>query len=261
MTTLEDILTPTIAQCSCPECGSRWMGEIASGIVGELTGPDGAVSVWCDSCQSKPRKVTGLSLKPSKAELWASMCPEEYRLTSEGGKTDRERLKRAHGQRNDGEHLAAGQISQLVFNRQPVLLAGEPGTMKTRLAWRMVKMVWDTTPKVRCFTSWRFQADLQDASGGYGAGKWMSDLIAAELVFVDDLGKAEWTANTHGAFFELLEARINQRRALLITTNESFATLQEARAEHKSAVAKSSANPIIRRFREFATTIVMQKPT
>jgi hypothetical protein len=260
MTTLDDILAPTIASCVCPECGTAWLGEIASALVANLGTADGKVSVWCEPCQAKPVIRTAKAAPERFDDRWDIMCPDEYRLTTEGGNTDRERLKHAKGETTDGIQMKAGQIAELIHSRRPVLLAGQPGTMKTRLAWRMVRMIWDTAKAVRCFSSWQFQAELQDASSEFGASKWMANLLNSELVFIDDLGKAEWTANTHGAFFELLEARIVRRKPLLITTNETFESIRDARSDHKSAVAKSSANPMIRRFREYAITVVMQKP-
>lgn len=261
MIAIDDILTERQASCVCPECSKTWMGPMAAALVSEFGQPDGTVRVWCEECQQKASRRAVEPPRERFSDPWLSLCPDEYRLTTEGGRTERDRLKRAWGLRPDGTtRLSAGQIAELILSRRPVLLAGAPGTMKTRLAWRMVRMLWDTKASVRCFSAWRFQSDIQEASGLHQAGKWMDDATMADLVFIDDLGKAEWTANTHGAFFELFEARITRRKATLITTNETFGSLAESRATHKAAVAQSAAAPLVRRFREYAETLVMQRP-
>lgn len=264
---LDSLLAEIESPCECPKCQKRWIGPVAVAVVKFLGDATGTVKVWCPDCELADRNAPRCApMAPPRAfdDQWAIMCPDEYRLTSEGGQTDRERLKKANGILVDPSgtetKVNAKQIAELIHKRQTVLLGGEPGTMKTRLAWRMVRMIWDTKATVRCFTSWEFQAELQDASGRHEGAKWAADLKQAELVFIDDLGKAEWTANTHGTFFEILEARMNRRKALLITTNESFKSLAEARENHKAVVAQSTAGGIIRRLRDYAQRVVMQKP-
>ena len=261
MIALEDRLMEQQAPCVCPACGKSWTGPMAAALISTLGQPDGSVRVWCEECQKKAPRRAADPPRERLPDPWALLCPDEYRLTTEGGRTERERLKRAWGLRPNGTtRLSAGQIAELILTKRPVLLGGAPGTLKTRLAWRMVRMLWDSKATVRCFTSWRFQSDLQEASGAHCAGKWMDELSRVDLVLIDDLGKAEWTANTHGAFFEMFEARITRTKATLITTNETFGSMEESRATHKAAVAQSSAAPLIRRFREYAETVVMQRP-
>ena len=260
--TLDDRLALVPVACRCPSCETDWDGEISRILLSLIATKAGEkVPVWCENCRAKPQP-RATKTPPARPDAWVDLCPAEYRLESEGGQTDAKRLAKACGIRPDNQHtLYARAIRDLIQSETgPILLAGDPGTMKTRLAWRMVHAIWKKPATVRCMTSWQFQTQLQEASGEHRAAAWMRDMTNVALVFIDDLGKAEWTANTHGAFFELLESRISHRRPMLITTNESFADLKDARSAHKSAVAQSSAQAIIRRLREYGVTVLMQKP-
>lgn len=261
--TLDDRLAFVSAQSRCTVCGTESDSLVPAMLIEVCKrGDDGRLEMQCELCCAKPVSRAQVA-PPMRLDPWETVCTPVYSLESEGGQTDAKRLAKAWGEKSDTkERLTAGQIRDLIFTHNgPILLGGDPGAMKTRLAWRMVHAVWKKPAQVHCFTSWSFQAELQDAGGNHQSRAWMKTLTESALVFIDDLGKAEWTANTHGAFFELVEARIAHRRPLLITTNESFSDLKAARTGHKSAVAQSSGEALLRRFREYAITVVMQKPS
>ncbi len=259
---LDDQLEEVQSTCHCPICNRTWEESVPKITVRMLNGGKGGpVKMWCSSCQAEPSLQPTFGPRPEKPTVdeWSLLCPWEFRLVAEGGRTDPERLRAARGIRaNDEQPMTAEAIVRLVDSSVPVLLAGTPGTMKTRLAWRMARRVFDRKKTVHCFSSWQFQASLQDAGGRHESLKWMKSLTDAELVVIDDLGKAEWTGNTHGGFFELLDARASNHRSMVITTNESFSTIQSARENHKSQTAQSTGPGIIRRLREYAVTVVMQ---
>ena len=259
---LAEKLEEVQSDCACPICQKRWAENLPKVTALMLKDRSGVVRLWCAECRDNPSLQPHGETKPEKEkpDLWSPLCPELYRLESERGRTGRERLLNAQGIRvADNRKLSAGEIVALADGRNPVILAGDPGTMKTRLAWRMIRRVFDRNGTVLCFSSWRFQSSLQDAAGKHESTKWMDELVTTDLVFIDDLGKAEWTANTHGAFFEVLDARVSNGKPMVITTNATFAEMKAAREQHKSATAQSTAGGIIRRFRDYAVVIVMQK--
>ncbi len=261
MTTPAEIISGmTTVQCRC-ECGREWESELPDIAIGLLPRSEGRVASTCDQCLEKPTAKKGIVKDdPSSKRFseWASICPELFRLESEGGKTDRERLKRAHGATPAGVPRSCRDIWDLWQHPGAVILAGKPGTMKTRMAWRMVRKAWETGP-VAAFTAWTFQSELKEAGGTFTEASFMRRLTEAKLVFVDDIGKAEWTSNTHGAFFELLDARIRHGRCLLMTTNDDRQSWQSVREGHRGAAAQSTAAGIMRRIDQFAATVIMKE--
>lgn len=261
MTTTSDILNDlATVPCRC-QCGKEWESELPIVAIGLLPRFEGRVASTCDQCLEKPVATppsakSGASGK--RAAEWESICPELFRLESEGGKTDRLRLAKAHGATPAGVPRSCRDILDLWQHPGAVILAGKPGTMKTRMAWRMVRKAWESGP-VAAFTAWTFQSELKDAGGSYTESAFMRRLTEARLVFVDDIGKAEWTSNTHGAFFELLDARIRHGRCLLMTTNEDRQSWQSVREGHRGAAAQSTASGIMRRIDQFAATVVMKE--
>lgn len=257
--TTDDLEPLSLAPCICA-CGAEWDSELPAVALGLLPRLNGRVQSQCHPCSEKPVVTKGIVKDDASAKRfseWEAICPKEFRLASEGGNTDRERLKLACGTTPGGIHRSCRDILELWQHPGAVILAGVAGAMKTRMAWRMVRKAWEQGP-VATFTAWTFQSELKDAGGSYSESAFMRRLTEARIVFIDDLEKAEWTSNTHGAFFELLDARIRHGRCLLITTQDDFSTVIATREGHKGAAARSTAPGIARRVKEFAATVVMK---
>lgn len=254
----------------CPECGGVSEQLLPPVMAEALERKCGLPLLWCPPCVEKvafrkgQRRTQIEAQKAADEQKWAELCPLEYRTTEEHGRTDLACLAQATGvYAKDGNTTPVDAESlKGCFRLRPLLLiAGAPGTMKTRTAWRIARLFWNEKPRlIRCFSSWSFQASAQDASGTFNATNWMRGLETAPFLFLDDLGKAEWTANTHSAFFDLIERRTANWKPTLITTNETFDRIREARQTHKSIAAQSTADGLIRRIRELGITIVMKTP-
>lgn len=253
---LSDLCT---VSCLC-SCGHSWEAEMPAVAAAILPLQEGRVASTCDSCLEKrvaPPSCAKAKPSDKRSKEWKNICPEIFRLIAEGGRTDPQILKKASGVTPGGVPRACRDILDLWMHPGAVILAGKPGTMKTRMAWRMVRKAWETGP-VECFTAWTFQSELKDAGGTFTEAQFMRRLTEAKIVFIDDIGKAAWTDNTHGAFFELLDARIRHGRCLLMTTNEDRQSWQSVRESHKGAAAQSTALGIMRRIDQFAATVVMK---
>ncbi|MBN8249749.1 MAG: ATP-binding protein, partial [Verrucomicrobia bacterium] len=203
--------------------------------------PDGdALQGTCAQCGDVERadaEVKAANARHTQREefnrrAWETACPFEYRTREEGGATDKARLALAKRvtSADDGSPLAVNWKDLLAQEEKPnrpvLLLIGPSGSCKTRIGWRVTRAAWDaevTAPEsdrrgVCAFTSWAFQAHVQDAAGRFISGQAMGALVQARIVFIDDLGKVEWTDTVAATFFELLEQRISRRAQTVITT-------------------------------------------
>jgi len=202
-------------------------------------------------------------------EGWEAVCPVLYRTTEEGGTTDPTLLDRIRIARPDeaGGTRDFGWRDLLAdperCSRPVLLLIGNSGAGKTRIGWRVARAAWDaegTGCNVVAFTSWRFQTHMQDAAGRFVGGQAMEALVKARIVFIDDLGKSQWTDNTAAAFFELLECRIAHGAETVITTEMMGDQLGNWFSEARSQVLANAATGIMRRLRQFSRVTQCLQP-
>lgn len=245
--------------------------------------PEGdALQGVCARCDERERAEAGD--REAKEELsrrdeynrraWETACPLEYRTREEGGATDKARLALAKlaTSSDDGSPLAVNWTDLLAQEEKPnrpvLLLIGPSGSCKTRIGWRVTRAAWDaevTAPEsnrrdVCAFTSWAFQAHVQDAAGRFMAGQAMGALVLARIVFIDDLGKVEWTDTVAAAFFELLEQRIARRAQTVITTEFQGRQLENWFLGARSRVLAGAAAGIMRRLRQFSLPVLCAAP-
>lgn len=264
----------------CPDChAERWvtllpiMAKDFPGVVSAAG--TSALGMACDACLTKrDRKVKEENARLRVefiGESWQSLCPIEFRTIQEGGWTDGDAVGRVLLTKfdqgipspADAEELS-GWSPMLSLKRPVTLLLGPPGTMKTRLAWRLARACFDaegSRPVPFLFqSSWEFQARLQDEAGKFNASRWVRSQIEVPLWILDDLCKTEWTDNTSAAFFEILDQRIAHHRPLLITGNTAAADLKAWFVSSKSNLLRESAEAIMRRLREHGTVFTARKP-
>ena len=151
-------------------------------------------------------------LSETKEKNWNSICPKEYRLKSESnGNTELFKLE-----------LNCKQLKQILAHDKDkglILFSRISGKCKTRAIWRFIRQLWNQGHSIRAFTSSSFQRECQDAAGNHLSTEWFNKVSRCDYLFIDDVGKQPWTANTHGAWFDIVESRTSEGRPILMTTN------------------------------------------
>ena len=191
-------------------------------------------------------------------EAWESVCPFEYRMTNEGGKTDLALLNAAKIQTNEMKFV---RYEALKFSDKPgIWLTGDAGAMKTRIAWRLCRSQFTETDSVMAFTHWSFQADLLRKLSSHETASWMDKMTEAKVVFFDDLGKAEFSPSGAAAFFELIERRSSHGRKMVFTSNHSRADMGTLMGESSGLASRSSVDGAVRRLMEYFDAYLVSKP-
>lgn len=174
---------------------------------------------------------------------WHRICPLEFRTTEEGGRTDLARLLR--------EQRHADAIIRHPLDGQGLVARGSSGTGKTRAVWRLLRRYHDAGRYIRAMTSGEFDRQARDAGGKFTLTDWVAKLVEADVLFVDDLGKAPWTPATVGLFFDVLDERYKAGRVIVMTTNLSGPKLVA-----QLRIGQDIAEPMLRRIRETCRVIV-----
>ena len=243
----------------CPKCTIRWtldaetkLALVTAGIQPDV---DGVLWLWCEACAANDEAARRAAGKPKPkrdmADEWAAICPVEYRTTGEGGETDFERVDQFRAFDQDGIGWSIPGLSSKAAGPKPrpVLIAGDPGTLKTRASWRIARAAFDCGNKVESFTAWSFQAAYQDAAGQFRSEAWMAGLLKS-FILLDDIGKSPWTDNTAAAFFELVERVCVNHGQLVLTSNDKASEILAILGTRRG-MSSAIEGAIARRFREF----------
>lgn len=244
-------ITPTPITAICRRCGHTWE---AIPIVSEfLKAP--IVPGLCQVCEQELERIKKDQLLKQKAlklqrlfeqreKEWNKLCPIEYRLKNESyGKTEIARLELLNPKLKD---ILAWNCSEGGL----IIRSRKSGKGKTRSAWRLLRKQWLEHRSLACFTAGSFQRKAQDAAGKYELDQWFNHLAAVDILFLDDLGKGNWTENTEAIWFDLVESRTSQGRPIIITTNLKGEDLTERSRSQTTEFT-------VRRLREFCEIITL----
>ena len=179
---------------------------------------------------------------------WQKVCPMEFRTLEEGGRTDLARLLR--------EQPTAREIMEHHLNGLGLVARGDSGTGKTRSIWRLLRRFHEAGKGVKALSSGEFDRQARDAGGKFTLTEWVERLVEADVLFLDDLGKAPWTPTTVGLFFDVLDERYRAGRSMFITTNLSGDKLVA-----QLRIGKDIGEPLLRRIRETCKIIVTSQET
>lgn len=240
----------TTEEVCCRACSSKFTRKTCV-VFGTSLG-----SILCPPCEQKRldarvrEEADRMSKAASDAALretqrWAAICPWEFRTTSEGGNTDLERLKAAQPKFEEA--------LRWTFRAKGLILrSSASGTCKTRTMFRLLRRLFDEGHSMACFTAGDFDRSARDAGGNYTLTAWFDRLCVVDVVFIDDLGKGQWSPATEGTFFDLVDKRTREGRPLLITTNEDGDSLSTALSDHRGS-------PLVRRLRDYCHRITFDK--
>jgi hypothetical protein len=251
----EKRLTPTqpaTVRAICRRCGHTWdVIPITSEFLSAPIVP-GLCQV-CDQeleCIKKEQLLKQRSLKlqrlfEQREKEWTKLCPIEYRLITEGnGKTEIARLELLNPKLNDILAWNYGERGLIIRSRTS-------GRGKTRSAWRLLRKQWLDHHTLACFTAGMFQRKAQDAAGKFQLDEWFNRQANTDILFLDDLGKGNWTENTEAIWFDLVETRTSQGRPIIITTN--------LKGDDLTRNSRSNTTRFtIRRLREFCDVVALE---
>ena len=183
----------------------------------------------------------------ARREAWEALCPMEFRTTEEGGRTDVGRLL--------GEFPILQQVIQHDLPSQGLIVRGKSGHGKTRAVWRLLRRSFVDGKRIRAMASGEFDRQARDAGGKFTLTEFVDRLIEADVLFLDDLGKAPWTPATVGIWFDVLDGRYRHGRPIVVTTNLDGAALVK-----QLRIGPDIGEPMLRRMRETTRQIVIKNP-
>lgn len=179
---------------------------------------------------------------------WSKVCPLEFRSVAEGGQTD---LNRLRSEQSDLDKIVAHPLSS-----HGLILRGGTGTGKTRCMYRLLRAYHESKPRpsIEAVTAGQFDRQARDAAGTYTLSQWFNRIASADILFIDDLGKAKWTPATIGQFWELIDDRTSHGRPFFATTNLNAANLIK-----QLDIGPDIGDPLIRRLREHCSGIILRR--
>ena len=192
----------------------------------------------CDSCEQLSRVACEKQMEAERRRRslsrWESLCPEEYRGT------DIFRLPKRY----------QTGIQRWRFGAKGVAFVGDPGIGKTRAAFSILHREHFVGRKCHAIGATRLSAvaiekydDNHQTKGR--ARDEIHQCHAADVLFIDDLGKGKFTDRAEEELYDTLEIRTSKRRPTLWTANSSGDDLLSKFSQERGAA-------ILRRLLEFS---------
>lgn len=181
-------------------------------------------SYLCKTCEHSDR-----------VEMFSSYCPPLYR-------------------ENDLARLPARQYRQAMewqFSSKGLLLMGDSGTGKTRVAWALLRRILIEDSKRYSFAWFDCVSFGHSISKRYRedtAEEWLEEMSQKYILFFDDLGKLKLTERAEAELFGLIERRCANQLPIIATTNDTGDSLASRMTDNRGPA-------MIRRLREFCDVI------
>lgn len=180
------------------------------------------------------RQAAAIKLTGSHDTDWAAICPAIFR--------DTELAKLPCPS-------ALQDLVKWKYGPTGLVLHGASGKGKSRCAWLLLETQFKAGKKFKVLDS---MAGLKYASKfSESAAKvesWIEDLIATDILFMDDVFKNKLTDSFEGVIFTLLDQRIQRALPTILTSNDTGKTLAGRMTEDR-------AEPLVRRMREHSQMI------
>lgn len=219
----------------CETCGNPFEAQTVL-----LAGREIAGARNCPLCTKEyfdaVKQRSAPAPKLDRSAAWAAICPPLFRLTTEDGQTEIGKLVKKCPLLHD--------IENYKYGRRGLVLQGPTGLCKTRAMWRLIRRLFDEGKSIAAMSSDRFGRHYAEAAGKFESQTWIDHVSSVDALYVDDLGKGNWSDAVRGAFFEVFDIRMNNLRPIYITTNEDSDTLAD---KMKSG---NLADPLLRRLGE-----------
>ncbi|MEI9998773.1 MAG: ATP-binding protein [Verrucomicrobiota bacterium] len=173
-------------------------------------------------------------------QRWLAICPAIYDDALDFGKL------------SPRNHAKIRSIAAWERFPRSLFICGPTGQGKTRVAWAALKRQWQAGKGIMAKSSFQFSNDAlavtTDAERTRGI---TSRYVSADIVLIDDLGK-RLPASAQQWLFEVIERRCSERKAMVITSNETVSSLGASLGDI------TMAEPLARRVKEFFEVEVLQ---
>jgi DNA replication protein DnaC len=157
-------------------------------------------------------------------------------------------------QKTEASRLPAAQLTKAMewqYSPRGLILLGETGKGKSRVAWTLLKRVLVEDKKelsFMWFDAIGFGHDIAKHYRDEDAEAWLDKVAACQLVFFDDLGKLKLTERAEVELFGVIERRCAAELPLIVTTNDTGDSLAARMTDNRGPA-------MIRRLREFCEPI------
>ena len=132
-----------------------------------------------------------------------------------------------------------------------LILLGETGRGKTRVAWLVLREVLTSSKRpilFKWFDAISFGHEIARHYREEDAEDWLGKVATADLVFFDDLGKLKMTERAEVELFGVIERRCAAELPVIVTTNDTGDSLASRMTDNRGPA-------LIRRLREFCDPI------
>lgn len=225
------------ATIPCGNCGA----EIKTWTEANLSDPETEAMVrrfWAMARCGKCHGETSLRDEKEKARErvreWENFCPVDFRQTTLERLPRRKKYERA---------------MEWKFGARGLLLHGPSGLGKSRTAWKICErefLIGRTVEVIDANFAQEYAAKLGARFGA--TAEWIGQKCEASVLLMDDVFKAKLTDAIETALFAVMEERLQNRRPLIVTLNDTGATL-------KGRLSQDRGEPIVRRLREHCEAV------
>lgn len=241
----------TIIQSTCNRCRQPFDAKCFEFAIGGSTRRL-QVSI-CSDCESELERIEQEKLaadeklnramkEKQREEAWSHLCPAEFRLRSEAeGNTDIARLEL--------EQPKLKLVLAWKYGPRGLIVRGLTGRCKTRSTWRLMRRLWLEHRTIIALTSAEFDRECRDAGGQFRLTQWFNRLAFVDVLFIDDLGKGNWSEATEAQWFDLVDKRTREHRPIVVTTQDDGQSLS-------SRMSLNRGEALIRRLQEYCECVV-----
>ena len=129
-----------------------------------------------------------------------------------------------------------------------LLLKGPTGTGKTRTAYQILKHLLYQDKRVMAYDFIQFGREASEAAFSNNVSKWIHPIETVDVLLLDDIGKKKMTSSSEEAFFDIINTRMVNGLATILTCNMSGEELQRAMSPDRGV-------PLVRRLREYCQVV------
>lgn len=232
MRPISDFLSTITMTVRCPKCGAQSEQLVVASmrLLVQVHGMECEKCGQADWQKRKPVYVPKQEQQDDSAKRWREICPEEFLTVPEGGGLSPDKFK----------------VQWDDEKKSLVWLWGGTGGGKTSSGWRLARKHFDCGNRINWFRQLRFGTAYAESGSSFKTDSWIADLCRRDsFLFIDDIGKAQWSAGAYGAFWEILDARCGEGSQTLITCQHSPDEMRKIWSNTPNA--QEIATPFMRR--------------
>lgn len=209
----------------------------------------GAVDTLFCQCGTESKRPAQLPGNPTRRAFECNTCSQERR--------ERKFTKSICPPLyldSDPARLPTAQLNRAMswnFGPRGLLLCGETGKGKTRIAWQLLRRVLIRDfPEVgfTWFDCVGFGHEIERHYKSEDFADWILSVAKKDIIFFDDLGKLKLTERAETELFGLIERRCAYQLPIIATTNDTGDSFAARMTENR-------AEPMVRRLSEFCHVI------